>query len=117
MGVWWKDYNVDLSLPICGNDKFPPFNYTHVNWSYIEGMYVLKKEAVEAYVSAMPSWFFFKKLDPWYFETVLPWIPSRCGYFPYVKIPRCFWNVDDLPNITKKWMDENNLHLQSYLEI
>jgi hypothetical protein len=115
-GVEWRNYNVDSYIPICSNAKVSPFDYTHVNWSYIETMYVLKKEAVEAYLDALPNDFFTTKLDPWYMETVLPWVPSRCGYFPYVKTKRDYFNHCELTDITKKWIDENNLpHLLPYL--
>lgn len=117
-GKKWNIYNVDSHISICGNEKFPPFNYTHVNWSYVETMYALKGEPVESFLNAVPNEFFTTKLDPWYFETVMPWVPSRCGYFPYVKQNRCFWNTANLPDITKNWIDENNLtELSSYLEI
>jgi len=110
--IQWKDYNVDSFIPICANIKQPPFNYTHVNWSYIETLYVLKKEAVESYVQQLPPEFFITKLDPWYFETVPGWIPSRCGYFPYVKEKRDFWGHCDLTDITKLWIEENGLTQQ-----
>lgn len=117
LGVWWKDYNVDCVFPVCKNDKIDPFNYTHVNWSYIEGLYVLKGNPIGDFIKALPEEFFHRKLDPWYFETVLSWVPSRCGYFPYVKIKECFWNQGYLPDITKQWIEENNLDLHSYLNI
>lgn len=118
LGTWWKDYNVDSCISICGNEMIPPFICTHVNWSYIETMFVLKGMAIDLFLKCVPEQFFTTKLDPWYFETVIPWIPSRCGYFPYVKNKRCFWDVDDLPNITKKWIEDNNLpHLLPYLNI
>lgn len=108
-GVNWKDYNVDLVVPICANTKISPFDYTHVNWSYIETFYTLKKEAVEAFLSVTNDVFFNTKLNPWYFETVMPWVPSRCGYFPYVKIKRDFWQRCELTDITNDWINENNL--------
>lgn len=114
-GKKWDTYNVDSCISICGNKKFPPFNYTHVNWSYIETMYALKGKPVEEFINIVPDDFFTTKLDPWYFETVMPWVPSRCGYFPYVKNQRCFWNTENLSEITKKWIEENNLNLESYL--
>lgn len=114
----WDVYNVDCGIPICGNVKIPPFNYTHVNWSYVETMYTLKGEPVEAFIKQSPLEFFNTKLDPWYFETVMPWVPSRCGYFPYVKQKRCYWNTADLPDTTKSWIEENNLgELLPYLSI
>lgn len=117
-GVRWTDYNVDSYVPICQNVLIPPFKYTHVNWSYIETLYTLKKEAVEAYVDALPPEFFTTKLDPWYAETVIPWVPSRCGYFPYVKTNRCFFDKCNLKDVTKQWIDENGLtDLLPYLEL
>lgn len=117
-GVQWRDYNVDSFFPICTNVKIPPFNYTHVNWSYIETMYVIKKEAVEAYIKALPEHFFTTKLDPWYMETVVPWIASRCGYFPYVKVKRDYFNHCELTDVTKQWIDENELpHLTPLLSL
>src|ERR1035437_3390636 len=116
-GVKWNEYNVDSGVPICGNVKLPPFNYTHVNWSYIETLYVLKGEPVENYLTAQSDEFFKTKLSPWYFETVMPWVPSRCGYFPYVKTKRDFWNKCELTDITKQWIDENKLSLESYLNL
>lgn len=117
-GVEWNKYNVDCGFPICQNAKnITPFNYTHVNWSYIETMYVLKKEAVEAYLLNQPDTFYTTPLNPWYFETVMPWVPSRCGYFPYVKIKRDFWERCDLTDITKEWIKENNLNEQEYTDL
>jgi len=117
-GVEWKNYNVDLYVPICVNVLNPPFNYTHINWSYIETLYVLKKEAVEAYLKVLPEQFFNNTLNPWYFETVMAWVPSRCGYFPYVKIKKDFWERCDLTTITKQWIDENKLtQLEGYLTL
>lgn len=116
-GKKWDVYNVDLGLPICGNIKFPPFNYTHVNWSYVETMYALKGNSVESFIKASPTKFFTTKIDPWYFETVMPWVPSRCGYFPYVRQNRCFWDTANLKDITKEWIKENNLNLESYLSL
>jgi hypothetical protein len=116
-GVEWKNYDVDSNIPICKNVVFPPFNKTHVNWSYIETLYVLKKEPVEAFLAMAPYEFFTTKLNPWYFETVMPWIAPRCGYFPYVKIKRDFWDKCDLTDITKEWINENNLPLQNYLNL
>ena len=116
-GVQWKDYNVDNIVPICSNIKTPPFNYTHVNWSYIETIYVLKKEPVEAYLDSCTDQYFTTSMNPWYFETVPPWMSSRCGYFPYVKIKRDFWDRCNLTDITKEWIVENNLPLESYLNL
>jgi hypothetical protein len=118
-GVWWKDYNVDTTVPICSNVKFTPFNYTHVNWSYIETMFALKGEPFEAFVNILDERFFTTKMDRWYWETVPAWIPSRCGFFPYIKIRKCFWDVvPDLNIITKQWIEENNLmHLLPYLSL
>lgn len=110
-GVQWKDYNVDCGLPICNNAPFHPlFPFTHVNWSYIETLYVLKKEPVENFLKLSSDEFFTTKLNPWYFETVMPWVPSRAGYFPYVKIKRDFWDKCDLTDITKDWIDTNKIN-------
>lgn len=120
VGVQWKNYNVDLVVPVCANTKFPPFNCTHVNWSYLEGMYVLKGVAVDAYVKLLTDAYFDTRMDRYYFETVPPWLPSRCGYFPYVKRKMCFWAHlnRNLQDVTKQWIDENNLtDLNPYLSI
>jgi hypothetical protein len=78
----------------------------------------LKGKPVEDFIKAVPDSFFHTKVDPWYFETVLPWVPSRAGYYPYVKIRECFWNQGDLLNITERWIKENNLtELESYLKL
>lgn len=108
-GVKWKDYDVDLIVPVCNNYKMSPLNYTHVNWSYVETFYTLKKEPVESYLDLCNDNFFTVRINPWYFETVMPWFPSRCGYFPYVKIKRDLWNLCELTDITKEWINENNL--------
>ena len=47
----------------------------------------------------------------------MPWVPSRCGYFPYVKIKRDFWDKCNLTDITKQWIDENKLPLDNYLNL
>lgn len=116
-GVEWKNYNVDLVVPICKNVKIDPFNYTHVNWSYIETLYTLKKEPIEAFLSMCNDTFFNTPINPWYFETVLPWVVSRAGYFSYLKNKEDFWKRCNLNDVTKEWIKENNLDLESYLDL
>lgn len=116
-GVQWKDYNVDCGLSICGNKSYSWMPYRHVNWSYIETLYVLNKTSVEEFLKQSPDEFFTTKLNPWYFETVMPWVPSRMGFFPYVKIKRDFWDKCELTDITKQWLFENGLDLHPYLNI
>jgi hypothetical protein len=119
-GTKWKDYNVDAVIPICGNLKFPPFNYTHVNWSYIETMLALKGAPFEQFIHRLDDTFFNTKLNSWYCETVPGWIPSRQGFFPYVHRKKCFWEDRNcmLTDITREWIEENSLsHLTSYLTI
>jgi hypothetical protein len=118
----WKDLRVDPPgcVPICSNEKVDPFNYTHINYSYIETMFAMRGVAVEAYAKAIKPEYFDIKLFTWYAENVFPWIPSRCGYFPYVKRKMCFWEDThcNLLDVTKQWIDENNLHhLDEYLKL
>lgn len=119
-GVNWYNYNVDVSFPpICRNVPLPWCPYDHVNWSYIETLYVLKKEAVETWFKYMHDDFFTTKLDGCYFETVPGWFPTRLGFFPYVKRKRDFFDRCDLTDITREWIDQDPMlqHLLPYLEI
>jgi len=115
----WKVFNNDHHIGICSNEIYAELKYTHINWSYIETMYAIKGEAVEAFLQNTPDEFYTEKLkDPCYFEIIFPWIASRCGYFPYIKNSRCFWGSIDLKDITKQWIEENNLeHLNNYLTL
>jgi hypothetical protein len=117
-GVEWWDYKKDTDLPICQNTKFASFVYDHVNWSYIETIYTIKKDPVEAFLANTHEAFYNTVLDPWYFETTFPWIGSRCGYFPYLKDKTCFWKRCNLNDITAKWIENNGLtHLAPYLNL
>lgn len=117
----YKDMRVDppSCAPICDTTKkVDPFIYTHINWSYIETMFALKGAPVEAYAKSLGEEYFNTKLFTWYAENVIPWIPSRCGYFPYVKRKKCFWEDRnfELKNRQIDWINENNLtHLNEYL--
>ena len=115
----WAVFNHDHHIKICSNEVYGDgeLRYKHVNWSYIETMYAIKGEAVQAFINNTPDEFYNTKIqDPCYFEIIFPWIASRCGYFPYIKQSRCFWGSVDLKDITKQWIDENNLyHLNNYL--
>jgi len=110
-----KDHEIDICSNIC-NDKLP---YTHVNWSYIETMYVINKQSVEKFLELTTNTFYDTKIqEPCYFETVFPWIATRCGYFPYIHESNCFFGERNLKDITHEWIQSNNLtHLNSYLTL
>ena len=113
----WAVFNRDHYIQICSNDVYSELRYKHINWSYIETMYVIKGEAVQTFLKNTPDEFYSTKIqEPCYFEIIFPWVVSRCGYFPYIKNNRCFWGSIDLKDITKQWIDDNNLqHLNNYL--
>ena len=113
----WAVFNHDHYIKICSNDVYGELKYKHTNWSYIETMYAIKGEAIQVFLKNTPDEFYTTKIqDPCYFEIIFPWVASRCGYFPYIKNSRCFWGTIDLKDITKKWIEENNLqHLNNYL--
>jgi hypothetical protein len=117
----WRTFNVDVSIPICSNENFESFVYSHVNWSYIETIFIMNKQSVEFFLSKVKvpqSNFFKEKLHACYFEIVFPWIASRMGFFPYIKERECFWREQDLKQLTFNWMVENNLlHLKHLLEL
>jgi len=115
----WITYNADHDINICSNilnDKLP---YSHVNWSYIETMYVINKKSIETFLNMTSDTFYNTKiLEPCYFEVVFPWIVTRCGYFPYVKESSCFFGERNLKDMTSEWIQYNNLtHLNSYLNL
>jgi hypothetical protein len=117
-GDEWNSFNHDHDVEICSNKKIDRLQYTHVNWCYIETMYVLNKDSVETFLSLATDKFFNTKIeDKCYFEIIFAWIATRLGYFPYIKNNRCFWGVVDLKNVTRYWIKENDLNLQDYLGI
>lgn len=115
----WATYNKDHDVEICVNSITKKLPSTHVNWSYIETMYVLNSHSVKTFLSLTSDLFYTTKiLEPCYFETVFPWISTRCGYFPYVLQPDCFFGERNLKDITAEWISQNNLtHLNSYLTL
>ena len=116
----WDTFNNDHHIDICSNFKFDILQYSHVNWSYIETMYVIKGDAIQAFLRNSPNEFYTNKLqDHCYFEITFPWIVSRCGYYPYIKESACFFGEANLKDITKEWIYENNLQtkLKYYLDL
>jgi len=106
----WKTYNKDHIIDICGNIPHDEFKYTHVNWSYIDTIYAIRGEAINHFLDITPDSFYNSRIeDICYFETVIPWIPARMGFFPYVETKKCFRNKDNLNKITKQWIIENKL--------
>jgi len=116
----WRVFNRDHVVEICSNKITKELPYTHVNWSYIETMYVINKQSIDTFFSITTDEFYDTKIkDRWYFETIFPWVPTRCGYFPYVKQEHCFFgNGASLKKITEDWIEKNNLNeLKRYLYI
>ena len=115
----WSEFNRDHVVEICSNKIFDQLQYDHVNWSYIETMYVIKGNLVDTFLRlATDDYFNTKILEPCYFEVIFPWISSRCGYFPYIKTSECFFGNADLNKITSDWIVKNNLnHLDSYFKL
>lgn len=116
----WATFNRDHYIEICSNLITESLPYTHVNWSYIETMYVLNKYSVETFLSLTDENFYNTKIqERCYFEVIFPWISTRCGYFPYIEQSSCFFNRNiSLKNITNDWIVKNNLvHLSNYLDI
>ena len=90
----WNTFNRDHHIGICSNEIFDDFKYTHVNWSYIETMYVINGKIVESFLKSTSDDFYNTRiLEPCYFEIIFPWIVTRCGYFPYVHQYNCFFGV------------------------
>jgi hypothetical protein len=115
----WATYNKDHEVEICLNSISKDMPYTHVNWSYIETMYAINKHSIETFLSLTSDAFYENKIqEPCYFETVFPWIATRCGYFPYIHQTDCFFGERNLKDITTEWIKYNNLtHLNSYLNL
>lgn len=116
----WSVFNRDHVIEICTNKLTKDLPCTHVNWSYIETMYAINRPSMDAFFSITNDDFYDIKIkDRWYFETIFPWIPSRCGYFPYLKTPQCYFNNSiSLKEITHKWITDNKLsHLINYLSL
>jgi hypothetical protein len=111
----WKNYKKDHILDICGNIQHDEFKFTHVNWSYMETIYALRGEAINHFLDITPDSYFSSRIkDPCYFETVIPWIPTRMGFFPYVENKKCFWKRGDLNKITRKWIRKNKLECEEF---
>lgn len=115
----WSVFNNDHVIDICSNKKHDALIYSHVDWSYIETMYVIKGNLVDTFLKLTNELFFNTKIqEPCYFEITMPWIVSRCGYFPYIKQEKCFWGSVNLKDITSKWILNNGLQpLQKYLHV
>jgi hypothetical protein len=115
----WATFNKDHDVDICLNSITNKLPFTHVNWSYIETMYVINKHSVETFLSLTTDLFYDTKIqEPCYFETVFPWIATRCGYFPYIHQSHCFFGERNLNDITNEWIQNNNLtHLNNYLTL
>lgn len=116
----WSTFNRDHQIQICSNDIIKDLPATHVDWSYIETMYALNKKSVETFLDLTKDVFYSTKIqERCYFEVIFPWIATRCGYFPYVKIPNCFFNKKiSLKEITNNWIIKNNLsNLNTYLDL
>lgn len=116
----WATFNRDHDIQICANLITKDLPYTHVNWSYIETMYVLNKNSVEKFLSLTTDQFYETRIqERCYFEVIFPWIASRCGYFPYIEESGCYFDKNiSLKNITNNWIIQNNLlHLSNYLEL
>jgi len=115
----WATFNADHEIEICNNVLNVKMPYTHVNWSYIETMYVINKKSIETFLTITTDVFYNTPIsEPCYFEIVLPWIVSRCGYFSYVKESSCFFGEQNLKDLTSEWIQYNNLtHLNSYLNL
>jgi hypothetical protein len=118
-GLNWSTFNADHDINICSNVVSKELPYTHINWSYIETMYVLNKQSVETFLKLTTYKFYNTFIsEPCYFEVVFPWIVSRCGYFPYVRYNSCFFGERNLKDITTSWIESNNLtHLTTYLTL
>jgi hypothetical protein len=115
----WATFNADHDIDICSNVLSNELPYSHVNWSYIETMYVINKNSMETFLTMTTDVFYNTPIsEPCYFEIVLPWIVSRCGYFSYVHDPVCFFGERNLKDLTKDWIQLNNLnHLTNYLNL
>ena len=115
----WATFNKDHEVDICLNSITNKLPFTHVNWSYIETMYVINKHSVETFLSLTTNLFYDTKIEePCYFETVFPWIATRCGYFPYIHQSDCFFGERNLNDITNDWIQSNNLnYLTKYLNL
>lgn len=119
-GDVWATFNRDHHIDICSNKLTKELPCTHVNWSYIETMYVMNKHVVETFLEISPKQFYDTKIEErCYFEVIFPWIATRLGYFPYIEEPNCFFgNGTNLKDITRTWIYENNLHqLLKYLDL
>jgi len=117
--IQWSVYNKDHELDICSNIISNNLPYTHVNWSYMETMYVMNKQSIETFLSLSTDTFYNTKIqEPCYFEVIFPWIATRCGYFPYIQQSDCFFGERSLKDITNEWIQNNNLHhLNAYLNL
>jgi hypothetical protein len=115
----WATYNKDHEIHLCENVITNELPFTHVNWSYIETMYVINKESVETFLNVTTDNFYNNRIsEPCYFETVFPWVATRCGYFPYIKQSECFFKERNLKDITREWIENNKLyHLNNYLDL
>lgn len=112
----WKTLNHlefdHAHVPIVENVKTNPLSCTHINWSYVETLFIMKGDPVNWLIeNASDDYFNTKIRNRWYFEVVFPWLSSRFGLYPYVKYPLSQFAPIDLNITTKEWERENGLSI------
>jgi hypothetical protein len=108
----------DVEIPLTHNEKTPYFSCTRNDWIYIETLYIIRKEPVDTFLDNTTDVFYSTKLNRWYFEQNFQWVTTRCGYFPYIIQKPSFTKSIDINEITKRWIEENNLpHLLPHLSL
>lgn len=111
-GIKWDSFIADHYIALSENKITKELPRKHVNWSYIETMFVMRGELVDLFLELSKTEFYDTKIENrYYFEIVLPWICTRAGYFPYVKTHQCRWEPDqNLNQITARWIEEEGLY-------
>jgi len=111
----FRNYKKDHVIDICRNIPHHGFKYTHVNWSYIDTIYAIRGEAINHFLDIAPDSFYYSRIkDLFYFETVIPWIPTRMGFFPYVETKECFRKKGNINKMTKRWIKKNKLGCEEF---
>jgi hypothetical protein len=107
---FWKTYNKDHIVDIHRNTSHNMLRYKHVKWTYIETFYTIRGAAINHFLEIAEDSFFNTKIgDKCYFETIIPWIPTRMGMFPYVENKMCYRGGGNLNKSTRRWITENRL--------
>jgi hypothetical protein len=114
----WHTFNAQESLLSHCQSRYNfkvYFPYRHVHWSYIETFYALSGDIMNTFLTMVDNDYFDNKItDRYYNEIFIPWLSGCYGKLPYVNYPISFMYGDNLIDITKQWIRDNDLDITRY---